>query len=1030
MCSDKTPVAKLHEDPTLRFLSGGGEMGEKIRAYDWSKTPLGDPATWPVSLKTAVSIMLNAAAPAYIAWGSGYVQLYNDAYSVVLGSKHPAALGITTRETWYEIWDFVGPLFENVIASGRAVSFENQLLSMVRHGYLEQCYFTFSYSPLMDEDGGRNGVFVTAWETTEHVVNQRRADHLKRISEKLSLGVSMADIRAVFEELSEECSEDLPFGLWYEYAAGRSYLELAAIAGIAHGTVLSPARLDLASHHFYKALIDPINTTSSQAKIEEAWLEWASVPPPLVAPHSVRVQSMSYTSADMPDAYLIFGLNPLRPDDDGQLKFCREVALQFENAVRRVNKSLSARREVDHQLHTVLKAVPCLVWMSDIRNTCFFFNQTWLDFRGRTLEEELNEGWADGIHPDDLNQLVSQHRSAFDAHIAFAIEYRLRRADGAYRWILDQSQPRYSLSGDFLGYIGTCLDITEHRIAESALRASEARYRQIVETAQEGILVIDNRGRTMFANPRLEQMLGLDKGEAFRRSIYEFMDPSVRDEVRLWMKERVRGQAGHHEYRLRRADGSDWWALVSASQFTALVDGSVGILAMVTDITDRKNNERQIEYLATHDFLTGLPNRNLLNDRISQAISLARRADLALAIIFIDLDHFKYVNDSYGHPMGDALLKVVARKLEGTIRNGDTVARLGGDEFVVLLTNLHNPYTDASGAADHLLASLALPLSAEGIDFTVTASFGIALYPTDGKTPDELLMHADTAMYRAKETGRGSLQFYNVEMSRRAMERTSLAAALRHAVDLHQFELHYQPQIRVSTGDLVGMEALIRWRHPERGLISPANFIPVAEETGLIVPIGDWVIRTACAQNKAWQRAGLPCVPISVNLCVLQLRQTDLEAKIAAALDETGLEPRYLDIEITETMLIDKNGVMLSMLENLTRRGVSLSIDDFGTGYSNLGYLSMFPVSTLKIDQSFVHGIPANQEASSIVSAIIGLGKSLGLRVIAEGVETQEQADFVAGLECEVAQGFLYSKPLPVDLFTAWAKTYIRLRPT
>jgi diguanylate cyclase (GGDEF)-like protein len=446
----------------------------------------------------------------------------------------------------------------------------------------------------------------------------------------------------------------------------------------------------------------------------------------------------------------------------------------------------------------------------------------------------------------------------------------------------------------------------------------------------------------------------------------------------------------------------------------------VRVVVAHENITERKAHESHIEYLATHDALTDLPNRNLLNDRITQAINHAGRVELELAVIFVDLDHFKYVNDGFGHPVGDELLRVIARELRSLVRGGDTVARLGGDEFVLLLDDLKNAAFAATAISRKVLERFSRPFSVGTREFTVTASIGISLYPGDGQDPNMLLMNADAAMYHAKENGRNTFQFSAPEMKNTAIERVALEAGLRRALQLEQFELHYQPLVLIATGEATGMEALIRWRHPELGLIPPAQFIAMAEETGLIIPIGEWVLRTACAQNKAWQDAGLAPLTVSVNLSALQLRHAGLVDLVARILDETGLDARYLDIELTETMVMGKSQLVIDCLHALKALGVTLSIDDFGTGYSNLGYLKTFPLDQLKIDRSFVHDLPDSSNAASIARAIVSMGHSLGLRVVAEGVETAAQAQFLASIWCEHAQGFLYSKPLPAVEFALW----------
>lgn len=438
------------------------------------------------------------------------------------------------------------------------------------------------------------------------------------------------------------------------------------------------------------------------------------------------------------------------------------------------------------------------------------------------------------------------------------------------------------------------------------------------------------------------------------------------------------------------------------------------------DVTARRASEDRIRYLATHDGLTGLPNRDLLADRAAQAIGHAQRTALALGVLVLDLDHFEYVNDGHGYPAGDALLQAVARELQKLVREGDTVARLGGDEFVLLLSDLKNDTVDANAAAQRVLERLSRPVLTAGREFTVTASIGISLYPADGQDPEVLLRNAGTAMRSAKASGRNAARFHHSEMSESVLERISLEEGLRHALELGQLELHYQPQVAISSVEVIGMEALMRWRHPEKGLIPPAKFIPVAEETGLIVPIGEWALITACAQNAAWQAAGLPHLTVSVNLSAVQFRHPSLPETISKVLRETGLAAHHLDLELTESMVMGQMEYVVSRLRELNALDVQLSMDDFGTGYSSLGSLKSFPLDQLKMDQSFVRDLPADQNAAAIAQAIVSMGRSLGMRVIAEGVETQAQADYLMSIGCEYAQGYLYSRPLPASECETW----------
>ena len=428
----------------------------------------------------------------------------------------------------------------------------------------------------------------------------------------------------------------------------------------------------------------------------------------------------------------------------------------------------------------------------------------------------------------------------------------------------------------------------------------------------------------------------------------------------------------------------------------------------------------ELQRLAYHDVLTELPNRLLLHDRLSHAIELAHRQRQQLAVLFLDLDRFKHINDSLGHAVGDQLLKKVAQCLLTCVRHSDTVSRPGGDEFVLLLTFIEHA-EDAAIAAQKILTALALPVQIDGNDLHVTVSIGISIYPDDGADTEALMKGADTAMYHAKENGRNNYAFFKPEMNARAVQRQNIEARLRRALERQEFVLHYQPKINLQSGLLVGAEALIRWQHPEQGLLLPLQFISIAEDCGLIVPIGRWVLREACRQAHAWQQAGLPGITIAVNTSAIEFRTTDFVDNIRATLAQTQLEPRYLEIELTESVLMRDAASADLVLRDLAALGIKLALDDFGTGYSSLSYLRQFPIDTLKIDQSFVNQLSSNADDATIVSAVISLGQSLKKRVIAEGVETREQYEFLLAQQCDEGQGYYFGPPMPADaLFRQW----------
>jgi diguanylate cyclase (GGDEF)-like protein len=446
----------------------------------------------------------------------------------------------------------------------------------------------------------------------------------------------------------------------------------------------------------------------------------------------------------------------------------------------------------------------------------------------------------------------------------------------------------------------------------------------------------------------------------------------------------------------------------------------IGVLGVYEDITEQKRTEERIHYLANFDPLTGLPNRSQLNDHLKHALSLAKRSNGHLALMFLDLDHFKDINDTLGHSIGDTLLIELAKHLSLLLRAEDTVTRLGGDEFILLL-----PAVDAHGAAhvaQKLLDAIAESYWLELHDLTLTASIGIALYPEDGEDLETLSKSADAAMYRAKQEGRQCYRFFTPEMQAHSERNLLLVNALRHALERGQLRLHYQPQVSMQDGHIIGAEALLRWQHPELGSVSPAEFIPVAEVSGLILPIGEWVLRCAVRQAKAWLEAGFAPLIIAVNLSAVQFRHPDLPELITRILDEEGLPPEYLELELTEGVAMNNPQEAIAVMNNLHERGVRMSVDDFGTGYSSLSYLKKFKVYKLKIDQSFVRDISTDPEDKAIVSAIINLAKSLGLKTIAEGVETVAQQAFLREQGCHEMQGYLFSKPVPSEQFEALLK--------
>jgi diguanylate cyclase (GGDEF)-like protein/PAS domain S-box-containing protein len=565
------------------------------------------------------------------------------------------------------------------------------------------------------------------------------------------------------------------------------------------------------------------------------------------------------------------------------------------------------------------------------------------------------------------------------------------------------------------GVIGVATDVTEQRRAEEAWRASEVRYRNLFDRNLAGVYRTTLEGKILDCNESFARIFGYaSRAEALERPAWDFF---LSPEERRAQIERLRESRylSNEELCLRRKDGSLVWVLENGS-LVAAEDGTLSILeGTVIDISERKRAEEQVRHLAFHDALTGLPNRLLFTDRLSLAVANARRSGSRLAVMFLDLDRFKIINDSLGHSIGDDLLRRVGERLEACVRQGDTVARLGGDEFTVLVPGLLYD-DDAARVGRKILEAVSQPFTIDGRELFLTTSIGVSLYPADGEDAETLVRNADTAMYRAKEQGRDNYQLYAPAMNARAVERLSLESRLRPALTNGELRLHYQPVVDLRNGRIAGAEALLRWAHPDLGLVPPARFIPIAEMSGLIVPIGAWVLREACARAREWQREW-PGMTVSVNLSSRQFQQSDIVAEVRRALKETGLDPGSLDLEITESSAMLNAEQSIATLSDLKELGVGISMDDFGTGYSSLAYLKRFPIDKIKVDQSFIRDIPSDSDDAAIVTAIIAMARSLQLVVVAEGVETEDQIAFLKDHGCDRMQGFVMSRAVPPDEF-------------
>jgi diguanylate cyclase (GGDEF)-like protein/PAS domain S-box-containing protein len=687
-----------------------------------------------------------------------------------------------------------------------------------------------------------------------------------------------------------------------------------------------------------------------------------------------------------------------------------------------------ALRTSEARFRAMSDASPLGIFVSDAQGSCIYTNAAYQKISGLSFEQTLGTNWSTAIHPEDRQRVLDEWHAAAMGEEPFQTEYRFLRKDESVVWTRVSSAPMLDGMHPH-GRVKTLEDITERKSAEFVLRAAEEALFEEKERAQitlnsigDAVLTSDLLGKVTYLNPVAETMTGWSREDALGLplpEVFKIISRTTRESLanpaqRAIAEGRTVGLTA--DCLLVRRDGFES-AIEDSSAPIHNRDGRVtGAVIVFHDVSQSRAIALKMSHLAQHDFLTGLPNRALLTERLSRAIGLAHRHHKQVALLFLDLDHFKHVNDSLGHAMGDQLLQSVAGRLVAVVRATDTVCRQGGDEFVILLAEIEQPQ-DAAHVAEKLFAAFAEPHLIGGHELHVTLSIGISVYPDDGISEDAVMQNADTAMYHAKASGRNNYQFFRAVMNTRAVRRLFVETSLRRALKQEEFLLHYQPQIDLASGAITGSEALIRWLDPDLGLVYPTQFVPIAEECGLIVPIGRWVLREACRQVQAWLAAGLPAVPVAVNISAVEFRHKGFLEGVALILKETGLAPRYLELELTETILMHDAESSASVLEALKAMGVQLAIDDFGTGYSSLSYLKRFPIDTLKIDQSFVRHIATDADDATIVTAVIGMGRNLNQRVIAEGVETLEQLAFLQTRQCAEGQGFQFSRPLSADDF-------------
>lgn len=705
-------------------------------------------------------------------------------------------------------------------------------------------------------------------------------------------------------------------------------------------------------------------------------------------------------------AYVWAKASPLY-DQNGRLV----GAIETLRDMTKHKQAQEALRKSEERYRNILESIEDGYFEVDLQGNFTFFNNSLSESLGYLNQDLLNMNYRQYLDAENARKVFAAFNKVFRTQVPTKeVDWHINRSDGSKLFSEASVSSILDSQGKVSGFRGIVRDVSQRKEAEEALRQSESKYRLVFENTPLGILHFDGQGRIVTCNDSLVQIVGSFKKETLIGfNLLHLPETGLANAIR----QALNCQSAYYQGNFQSIAAGKPTPIEAQIAPVMSDDGSpLGGVIIVSDITERKHYEETIRHLAYHDALTGLPNRLLIHDRIAVALPQSRRQNQMLALFYLDLDNFKIINDTLGHMVGDQLLQEVAQRLKSLVREGDTVARMGGDEFMFLFPGI-NQAPDAERIADKILESFALPFKMDGHEIHITASIGISLFPTDGQDVETLIKNADSALYRAKEQGRSNHQVFTPAMNEAFMERVTVAKDLRLALDQEDLILHYQPLIEMKSGRIVGMEALVRWQHPKNGLVLPERFIHVAEETGLIIPLEKWVLRTACRQNKWWQDSGLAKIRVAVNISGRHFWQQDLVDTVAEILEETGLDPKYLELEITESIAIRNAERVSEVLQHLRNLGIQIALDDFGTGYSSLSYLRNLPLDSLKIDQSFIRELGQGATGLAISQAVISLARTLDLRVTAEGVEKPEQVAALANLQCDQIQGYLICRPQP-----------------
>ncbi len=699
--------------------------------------------------------------------------------------------------------------------------------------------------------------------------------------------------------------------------------------------------------------------------------------------------------------------------------FSRELARLSSRMAELWFQKMDTFIQLMHDNHAILNNIKDGYYEVDLEGNLTFFNRAGSEILGYSAEELMGMNYRQYTDETNAKKLFKYFNTVFSSEVPVSgLEIEYIRKDGSKRFVDISISLNRDTQGKVFGFRGIARDITERIWASHRLKESEQRYKSLFEYNPDAVFSLDLEGQCISANPAVKRLTGYDPETFTHKNLLPYIVQKNEQKMAfIYYRKVLAGNPQYFEITINHKNGKT--VQLSVVGFPAKVDDQiVGTYFIAKDVTDAKEAARTIHHMAYHDDLTQLPNRRMVQDYLKRILSEADHNNHRAAVLFLDLDRFKFINDSLGHAAGDRVLRIVAQRLRNTIEDNKSlsgiVGRLGGDEFVVVIPNFSHHH-EVITLANEIASKLRNPFTLGSNEFQVTTSIGIALYPQHGNNVETIMKHADAAMYQAKESGKNNFQFYQAERDSWASETLILENELRKAIEREELELYYQPQVEMRSGKLVGMEALVRWRHPKWGAIPPSKFIPLAEETGLIVPLDEWVLHSACVQNREWQRKGYPPLSVSINLSARQFQEKNLSVKIMDILNKVRLEPRYLTLELTESMVMNSFDETNHTLQNLKKMGILLSLDDFGTGYSSLSYLKHIPIDILKIDQSFIHNLLQNDRDKAIVQAIIQLAHHLKLKIVAEGVEQEEQSRLLYEWGCHISQGYYISRPLPAS---------------